>query len=116
MSDSFAGFGGSGWTNAWGSSGGAYAPSATAGASDWSKILSAISSKEGQQAMGGIGKSLMTAGTGNDAAYLRTNAGQAPFSPGGTNSLLGTLLQMRQQQQLQQQFPLGQNFRPSLLG
>jgi hypothetical protein len=90
--------------------------SGVAGASDWSKILTALQSKEGQSAMGGIGKSLMTAGAGNDAQYLRTNAGQAPFSPGGTNSLLGTLLQMRLKQQQLQQNPLGQNFRPSLLG
>lgn len=69
--------------------------SGTAGASDWSKILNALSSKEGQSAMGGIGKSLLSASGGsssNDAQYLRTNAGQAPFSPGGTNSLLNTLL------------------------
>lgn len=91
--------------------------SGTAGASDWSKILNALSSKEGQAAMGGIGKSLLSSsGSSNDAAYLRTNAGQAPFSPGGTNSLLNTLLQMRLQEQQLQQNPLGQNFRPSLLG
>jgi hypothetical protein len=91
--------------------------SGTAGASDWSKILSAIQSKEGQNALGGLGKSLLsTSGGSNDAAYLRTNAGQAPFSPGGNNSLLSTLLQMRLQEQQLQQHPLGQNFRPSLLG
>jgi hypothetical protein len=110
----FAGFGGGGWSNAWGSAGGAYA--GLGGASDWSKLMNAINSKEGREAMGGLGKGLLSAagGTGGDASFLRTNAGAAPFSPGGQNSLLATLLQMRVAE-MQRANPLA-GIRPGLLG
>jgi len=117
MSDSFAGFGGGGWDSLFSQASGAYGTGANPNASDWSKLLSGLTSKEGSQALGGLGKSLLGASSGSDDwHYLRTAAGTAPWSPGTSNSLLSTLIQMRAQEQQQQQHPLGQNFRSSLLG
>lgn len=115
MADGFAGFGGSGWDDAFSQVNGAYGSGANPDASVWSKLLSGLQSKEGQTALGGVGKSLLSAGAGDDSRYLRTNALTPAWSPGTTNSLLNTLLQMRLQEQQQQAATL-QNFRPSLLG
>lgn len=116
MADDFAGFGGSGWDNVFSQVNGAYGSGANPDASTWSKLLSSLQSKEGQTALGGVGKSLLSAaGSTDDSHYLRTNALTPAWSPGTTNSLLNTLLQMRLQEQQQQATTL-QNFRPSLLG
>lgn len=118
MADDFAGFGGGGWDNVFSQVNGAYGSGANPDASTWSKLLSSLQSKEGQTALGGVGKSLLTAsaaGAADDSRYLRTNALTPAWSPGTGNSLLNTLLQMRLQEQQQQAATL-QNFRPSLLG
>jgi len=111
MAEGFLGFRGGAWTGGWGEGG-----ALSAEASDWSKLLNAINSKEGREAMGGLGKGLLGAagGTGGDAAFLRTNAGAPPFSPGGQNSLLAALLQMRIAE-MQRPNPLA-GIRPGLLG
>jgi hypothetical protein len=117
MSDSL--FGLAGGTDAAGMFGtGSYGFGGSPDASTWSKLMSGLQSKEGQQALGGVGKSLLTAsaaGAADDSRYLRTNALTPAWSPGTTNSLLNTLLQMRLQEAQQQDATL-QNFRPSLLG
>ena len=110
-------FGLAGLTDASGAFGsGNYAFGGSPDASTWSKLLSSLQSDKGQQALGGVGKSLLSAAGGtDDSRYLRTNALTPAWSPGTTNSLLNTLLQMRLQEQQQQATTL-QNFRPSLLG
>lgn len=79
-------------------------------------ISSFFGSKENQSALGKLGTSLLGAASQANPAYLRIQAGAPPYSPGSNNSLLNSLLQMQLQQKQLQQFPLGQNFRASLLG
>jgi hypothetical protein len=112
MSDSP--FGQAGTTDTSAFDAGSYAYGGRAALTDWEKLWQSMKSKEGLNALGGLASKLGP--SANDSGYLKIAAGAAPFAQGGTNSLLATLLQLHLAQQQQQQSPLGQNFRASLLG
>jgi hypothetical protein len=114
MSDSPFGQAGTTDPSGFGSSGFGFGNSASL--TDWEKIWQGLKSKEGQNALAGMANKFAAGPSANDAGYLKINAGAAPFAQGGTNSLLSTLLQLHLAQQQQQQNPLPQTFRASLLG
>jgi hypothetical protein len=105
-------------TSVWdqGGIGPAAGAAANAGSPSWlDRAANWLGSQQGGAAMQKLTGLLGTAGQA-DPRYLRIQAGAPPFSEGGANSLLNTLLQMQLQQQQMRQFPLGQSFRASLLG